>query len=137
MNLQLVSLEIAVVLIGLLVLLVDLWTPREGKRSLGQIAALGLLLVLAQSIHFPFVQGVDDGAIPGFALDPLARFFKHIFIAAAIFVLVMVYLLNYSVDFDVFLELLSSCVHSVNSSDDFLHLFRNMVFLCPFSDFVG
>ena len=60
MNLQLVSLEIAVVLIGLLVLLVDLWTPREGKRSLGQIAALGLLLVLAQSIHFPFVQGVDD-----------------------------------------------------------------------------
>ena len=89
MNLQLVSLEIAVVLIGLIVLLVDLWTPREGKRSLGQIAALGLLLVLAQSIHFPFVQGVDDGAIPGFALDPLARFFKHIFIAAAIFVLVM------------------------------------------------
>ena len=89
MNLQLISLEIAVVAMGLLVLLIDLWTPRKDKRVLGQFAALGLLLLLVQSLYFPVAQGPDLGSIPGYTLDPLARFFKHLFLASAIFVLVL------------------------------------------------
>ena len=77
MNLQLISLEIAVVAMGLLVLLIDLWTPRKDKRVLGQFAALGLLLLLVQSLYFPAAQGTDLASIPGYTLDPLARFFKH------------------------------------------------------------
>ncbi len=89
MNLQLISLEIAVVAMGLLVLLIDLWTPRKDKRVLGQFAALGLLLLLVQSLYFPAAQGTDLASIPGYTLDPLARFFKHLFLASANFVLLM------------------------------------------------
>ena len=35
MNLSLISLEIGVALIGVLVLLADLWTPKAHKRQLG------------------------------------------------------------------------------------------------------
>ena len=47
MNLSLMSLEISVVVLGIVVLLADLWMPAERKRMLGYAAAaaLGLLFV--------------------------------------------------------------------------------------------
>jgi hypothetical protein len=49
MNLSLMSLEISVVVLGIVVLLADLWMPAERKRMLGYAAAaaLGLLFVLS------------------------------------------------------------------------------------------
>jgi NADH-quinone oxidoreductase subunit N len=89
MNVSLIILEMAVLLLGLGVLLHDLWLPAERRRWLGYLAAAGLLLVLA----FSFLR--MDAATPQFAfgqsyvLDGLALFFKRLFLAAAIVVLVM------------------------------------------------
>jgi NADH-quinone oxidoreductase subunit N len=88
MNASLMSLEIAVVLLGLGFLLLDLWTPAAHKRKLGYFAALGLLGVLAWS----FRSDVSDAQFAfnnTYVLDPLALFFKRFFLVAAILVLVM------------------------------------------------
>ena len=89
MNASLIILEIAVLILGLGILLDDLWMSGEGKRLLGYVAAAGLGLVLLYS----FVR--MDPAVPQFAfgqsyvLDGLALFFKRFFLVAAILVLVM------------------------------------------------
>jgi NADH-quinone oxidoreductase subunit N len=88
MNYPLISLEIAVGLTGLAVLLADLWLPAERRRSLGYTAAAVLGLILLASLRL-------DGSIPQFAfgqmyvLDGLALFFKRFFLLAAIGVLLM------------------------------------------------
>ena len=82
--------EIAVLLLGLGLLLLDLWTPPERKRWLGYGAALALAVVLAYSF-FKF----DSSTPPQFAfnhsyvLDGLSLFFKRFFLLAAIIVLLM------------------------------------------------
>lgn len=87
MNLSVMSLEIAVLALGLGVLLLDLWTPPERKRWLGYGAAAGLAVILAYSF-FGF-----DATTPLYAfgqsyvLDGLALFFKRFFLVAAIIVL--------------------------------------------------
>jgi NADH-quinone oxidoreductase subunit N len=88
MNLSLISLEIAVVGLGLGLLLLDLWTPREQKRNLGYIAALALAILLigsffidASSVRFMFNEML--------VLDYPALFFKRVFLIAAILVLVI------------------------------------------------
>jgi len=89
MNASLMILEIAVLVLGLGVLLLDLWTPPERRRLLGYGAAAALVLVLVYSF-FRF-----DGASPEYAfgqayvLDVLALFFKRFFLLAAIMVLMM------------------------------------------------
>ena len=89
MNASLMILEIAVLILGLGVLLQDLWMPAERKRLLGYVAALGLLVVLGYSLLR------QDASVPQFAfvqsyvLDGLALFFKRFFLVAAILVLVM------------------------------------------------
>jgi len=90
MNYSLTILEMAVVLLGLGVLLADLWTPVEMKRQLGYAAAAALGLVLLLS----FSRFVDPGstatAFNGmYVQDSLALFFKRFFLAAAIIVLIM------------------------------------------------
>ena len=52
MNASIMSLEIAVVLLGLGFLLLDLWIAPEHKRKLGYAAALALLVVFAFSFKF-------------------------------------------------------------------------------------
>src|SRR5438067_9889511 len=85
-------LEIAVIVLGLGILLLDLWTPAERKRLLGYGAAAALGLIFC----FSFLL---DGSRPqnvfgeSYVLDSLALFFKRFFLLAALIVLFM------SVDF--------------------------------------
>ena len=88
MNYSLISLEIAVIALGLGLLLLDLWTPADRKRQLGHAAA-GLLTIL---LAYSFALSAPE---PQFAFghmyvfDGLALFFKRFFLLAAILVLIM------------------------------------------------
>src|SRR5581483_5075282 len=88
MNSHLTILEDAVVALGLVVLLLDLWIPAGERRKLGCLAAVGLGLILAGS--FWFHGGTPQYAFHGmYVLDSLALFFKRFFLIAAIIVLIM------------------------------------------------
>jgi NADH-quinone oxidoreductase subunit N len=90
MNYSLASLEIAVVLLGVGLLLVDLWLPAAQKRSLGYVAAAALGFVLLFSFSDLAVTVQPMTAFAGmFIQDTFALFFKRLFLAAAILVLVM------------------------------------------------
>src|SRR5438477_6246192 len=90
MNSPLLILEIAVLILGLSLLMLDLWTPPDRKPLLGYGAAVALVLVLGYSF-FQF----DLSAAPRYAfgqsyvLDGLALFFKRFFLLAAIIVLII------------------------------------------------
>ncbi len=90
MNLSLMSLEVAAVLLGLAVLLADLWLPAEWRRSLGYVAAavLGLLL-LASFGHGCLFNPTGSTANGMFVADGLAIFFKRFFLLAAVLVLIL------------------------------------------------
>jgi NADH-quinone oxidoreductase subunit N len=85
---QLISLELAVVLLAIGVLLADLWMSATQRKMLGYVAAAGVGAVLIASylVDFP-----DFGFAFGkmYAMDPLAMFFKRFFLVAAIIVLLM------------------------------------------------
>jgi len=84
MNASLMSLEIWVIIIGLVLMLADIFVPAERRRFIGYagVAALGVLLVMVLS-----------NAVPGtafnnsFVQDGLSIFFKGFFIVAAMLVL--------------------------------------------------
>ena len=50
MNLSLMSLELAVVGLGIVMLLADLWLPAERKRALGYAAAAALTLLFINTL---------------------------------------------------------------------------------------
>jgi len=82
-------LEIAVLVLGLGVLLIDLWTAPERKRFLGYGAAAGLLLIFVFSF-FRFGAAEPQGAFGGmYVIDGLALFFKRFFLGAGIIVTLM------------------------------------------------
>ena len=90
MNFSLMSLELAVVALGLVVLLADLWLPAERRRALGHVAAAVLALLFINT----FVgecscnsEGVTAGGM--FIQDALSTFFKRFFLLAAVLVLVL------------------------------------------------
>ena len=90
MNLSLMSLEIVVVLLGMIVLVADLWLPAERRRALGYAAAaaLGFLFIntfLGQcSCH---ADGTTAGGM--FIQDAFSGFFKRFFLLAAALVMVL------------------------------------------------
>ncbi|KAB2649466.1 MAG: NADH-quinone oxidoreductase subunit N [Verrucomicrobia bacterium] len=90
MNLSLMSLEISVVVLGIVVLLADLWMPAERKRMLGYAAAaaLGLLFV---NTFVGQCSCNSDGTTAGgmFIQDAFSGFFKRFFLLAAALVLVL------------------------------------------------
>lgn len=88
MNFTAAILEMGVVLLGLGILLADLWLPPERERRLGYVAAAGLAVLLIASF---FVQpAAPQFAFGGmYVLDALALFFKRFFLLAAILVLIM------------------------------------------------
>ena len=89
MNISLCILEIAVVLVGVALLLLDLWTKPERKHLLGYLGAAGLGLVLVGSFFVP-VTDVPQTAFGGmFVHDHLALFFKQLFLLATIGVLIL------------------------------------------------
>lgn len=89
MNASLIVLELAVVILGLIVLVLDWFTPARDRRTLGYGAVLGIGVVLLYSF-FAF-----DGRDPLYAfgnayvLDGLALWFKRFFLIAALLVLLM------------------------------------------------
>jgi NADH-quinone oxidoreductase subunit N len=90
MNLSLMSLEIAVVALGLAVLLADLWLPAARRRALGYAAAAALgLLLLASFGHGCLFNPTGSTAGGMFVADGLAIFFKRFFLLAAVLVLVL------------------------------------------------
>ncbi len=86
MNYSSMMLEVAVVVLGLGLLLADLWTPIEKKRNLGYGAAIALALVLIWSFQW---KPVEDSLQFMYVLDGLALFFKRLFLVSAIVVLIM------------------------------------------------
>ena len=88
MNTSLISLEIAVVLLGLGFLLLDLWTAPQHKRKLGYIAAFAVLGVLAYSFRLEVIEP-KLAFNNSYVFDGLALFFKRFFLIAAVLVLVM------------------------------------------------
>jgi len=90
MNASLMILEIAVMVLGLGLLLLDLWTPPDRKRLLGYGAAVALALVLGYSfIKFGLGAAPQTAFGHSYILDGLALFFKRFFLLAAIIVLLM------------------------------------------------
>ncbi len=85
------SLEIAVVLAGLGILLLDLWTAPQHKRQLGYAAALIVACIFACSFlgSFANLGEAQFAAGKSYVLDPLALFFKRFFLLAAVLVLIM------------------------------------------------
>ena len=84
MNASLMSLEIWVIVLGLVLMLADLFVPAERRRFIGYagIAALGVLFVMS----VPDTGVAFNGA---FVQDGLAIFFKRFFLVAAMLVLFM------------------------------------------------
>jgi NADH-quinone oxidoreductase subunit N len=89
MNLSALTLELAVIGLALALLLLDLWTPPHSKDLLASVAALGLLLILALSFTISGGGPSDMGFNGMFTQDALALFFKRLFLAAALFVVLM------------------------------------------------
>lgn len=87
MNLSISILEIAVVLIGVMLLLADLWTPPKRKAMLGYLGAIALGLVFVATF---FISTKTQTAFVGmFIHDELALFFKQLFLLSAIAVLIL------------------------------------------------
>jgi NADH-quinone oxidoreductase subunit N len=91
MNFTLLRHELLVVLLGLAVLLADLWLPASARRKLGCAAALGLGLILISSfLGYPLSAGDARYAFGDmYVLDAQALFFKRFFLVAAILVMVI------------------------------------------------
>lgn len=97
MNLSLLSLELAVVAVGLALLLAALWVNERWTRPLGWLAAAALGLVLWWSFGWEAGASPASGAAapPQFAfgqscvVDGLALFFKRFFLVAAGLVLIL------------------------------------------------
>ena len=100
MNLYLINLEIAVALLGLGILLMDLWLPPDKRRQLGYLAAIGVALILAASFVWPplqlklpagplLFQRIEFAFGGSYVVDLLALFFKRFFLLAAVLVLLM------------------------------------------------
>ncbi|HEV8543886.1 MAG TPA: NADH-quinone oxidoreductase subunit N, partial [Verrucomicrobiae bacterium] len=88
MNAQLTIIEIAVILTGLVLLLIDLWIPPSQRRQLGYAAAAVVALVLIGSFGW-HPDGPRYAFNNSYVLDPLALYFKRFFLLAAVFVLLM------------------------------------------------
>ena len=91
MNLSLISLEVCVLILGLLVLVADLWLPVERKKLLGYAAAAGLTFLLIINLT-GFGKCTEMGLAFNdmFTQDPLSIFFDRFFLLAAILVLLMI-----------------------------------------------
>ncbi|MDA7618133.1 NADH-quinone oxidoreductase subunit N [bacterium] len=97
MNIAASILEIAVVILGVIIMLADLWLPQSRKHLLGYASAAGLCLILAAS--FGLGNSPVESAFGGmYILDGFAMFFKRFFLVAAILVMAV------SVEFSAKLE---------------------------------
>ena len=90
MNLGMLSSELAVIGLALAVLLIDLWTPRQFRHRLGYLAAAGLLVILIASLCCASTSAPPATGFSGmFIQDGLALFFKRIFLATGVMIVLM------------------------------------------------
>jgi len=91
MNTPLISLEIAVAVLGVMVLLLDLWTDPEDQRWLrhGAAGVVALLFALTFTDQFTVKPAAETAFGGAYVFDELALFFKRFFLLAAALVLVM------------------------------------------------
>ena len=87
MNLSLLNLELATALLAMVVLMLDVFWPRKDRHILGAIAAAGLVCILGWSFLGGAICGTGFNGM--LVNDPLAFFFKRLFLIATILVLVM------------------------------------------------
>lgn len=88
MHYSLLTLETVITLLGVAVLLADLWWPTPSRKLLGVSAAVvvGVLLVYALGSAAPS-EGTAFGGM--FVVDGLARYFKALFLFAGLIVLLL------------------------------------------------
>ena len=86
MNIAASILEIAVIVLGVVIMLADLWIPRDKKNWLGYASIAGLALILFGSLN---MSGTPSELAFGnmYVLDSFAIFFKRFFLIAAILVI--------------------------------------------------
>lgn len=90
MNVALLSHEILLLLLGVGVLVADLWAPASQKRSLGYTAAAGVGIILLYSLVALCPAGSMGSAFGQmYVLDDMALFFKRFFLIATLLVLLM------------------------------------------------
>jgi NADH-quinone oxidoreductase subunit N len=91
MNLILLSHEWLIILLGVVVLLADLWLPAPARARLGYFAASGVALILIYSLFFVSVPAGDAQYAFGrmYVLDGLSLFFKRFFLICALLVLLI------------------------------------------------
>ena len=91
MNTGLLIHEWLVILLGLGLLLADLWLPLHAKRKLGYVAAIGVGAILVYSVIGVRVpkEGMQGAFNNMYVLDGLALYFKWFFLLAAVLVLLM------------------------------------------------
>ncbi|SPE53038.1 NADH-quinone oxidoreductase subunit N [Verrucomicrobia bacterium] len=90
MNALLLSHEWLVVLLGVCLLLADLWVLPGNQRKLGYLAAAGIGAILLYSLLFVSSPGEAQYAFGNtYVLDGLALFFKRLFLLATLIVLLM------------------------------------------------
>jgi NADH-quinone oxidoreductase subunit N len=85
------SLEIAVLVLGVLVLLFEMFADQIDKRTFAYTAMLGLATVFAATFFLPAgpIETADAGFWSFYTADPLAIFFKRFALVTTIFVLAM------------------------------------------------
>ncbi len=93
MNSSLIVVEILVALLGLGVLLADLWMPATYRRRLGWIAAGGLAVIffvgMKDAAEVAYAFGAPGAKTGMYVQDSLGVFFKQFFLLAGILVLIM------------------------------------------------
>lgn len=93
MNTSLIIVEILVALLGLGVLMADLWLPAERRRGLGWVAAAGVAVIffvgLKDAAEVSYAFGAPGAKTGMYVLDGLAVFFKQFFLLAALLVILM------------------------------------------------
>ena len=91
-QLKFVQLEMMVLVLGLIVLIADLWMAPSKRRLIGHLSALSLGIIFLFSLRESYVDLVNESTDVFFnsryKIDGLAIFFKRFFILAAIFVLI-------------------------------------------------
>jgi NADH-quinone oxidoreductase subunit N len=86
MNIAASILEIAVIVLGVVIMLADLWVPHDKKNWLGYASIAGLAMILFGSMS---MSGNPAETAFGnmYVLDSFAMFFKRFFLIAAILVI--------------------------------------------------
>ena len=91
-QLKFVQLEMMVLVLGLAVLIADLWMAPSKRRLIGHLSALSLGIIFLFSLRESYVDLVNESTDVFFnsryKIDGLAIFFKRFFILASIFVLI-------------------------------------------------